>query len=102
MVGASHAMARDLDLAWLSQGKSVFVADTFSNLWMFGDLVPTVGAAPWYYGQLTGYDNADYLLIPTCPTTPHVYRSILEDVQARGVVLEEVRRTELYILFAKP
>lgn len=102
LIGVSRAMARDLDQAGMSAGKSVFVADTFGNLWMFGDLEPTRGAAPWYYGRLTGYDNADYLLIPTCPTTPHAYRSILEDVQARGEVLKEVRRTELYILFARP
>ncbi|WP_281857127.1 hypothetical protein [Litoreibacter halocynthiae] len=102
LIGASHAMARDLDQAGLSHGKSVFVADTFGNLWMFGDLEPTLGAAPWYYGRLTGFENADYLLIPTCPTTPHAYRSILKDVEARGEKLEEVRRTELYILFARP
>ncbi|SFR57611.1 hypothetical protein [Litoreibacter janthinus] len=102
LIGASHAMARDLDRAGLAEGKSVFVADTFGNLWMFGNLSPTKGAAPWYYGRLTGYDAADYFLIPTCPTTPQAYRSILKDVEARGEVLTEVRRTELYILYARP
>ncbi|SDW14412.1 hypothetical protein [Litoreibacter albidus] len=102
MVGVSYAIARDLDKAGLSDGKSVFVADTFGGFWMFGGLEPTVGAAPWYYGKLTGYDNADYLLVPTCPTTPSARRSILAEVEARGDVLEELRRTELYILYARP
>ena len=102
LIGATHAMARDLDQAKLSEGKTAFVADTFGNLWMFGDLAPTSGAAPWYYGRLAGYDNADYLLIPTCPTTPQAYRSILKEVEARGEALREVRRTELYILYARP
>jgi hypothetical protein len=101
LVGVLHAIAKDIDEAGLSDGKSVFVADTFGNLWMFGNLRPTAGAAPWYYGRLTGYDDADYLLVPTCPTTPHAYRSILKEVEARGEALEEVRRTELYILYAR-
>ena len=101
LIGASRAIARDLDQAGLSKGKSVFVADTFANLWMFGDLEPIAGAAPWYYGRLTGYEAADYFLIPTCPTTPQAYRAILRDVEARGEVLREIRRTELYILYAR-
>lgn len=102
LIGVAKAMARDLDEAGLSEGRSIFVADTFGNLWMFGGLEPTQGAAPWYYGHLTGYDAADYFLIPTCPTTPLAYRSILSEVEARGEVLKEVRRTELYTLYARP
>ncbi|EPX80781.1 hypothetical protein thalar_01001 [Litoreibacter arenae DSM 19593] len=102
MIGVSHAIARDMDTAGLSEGKSVFVADTIGNFWMFGGLEPTSGAAPWYYGQLKGYENADYFLIPACPTTPQAYRSILADVAARGEELKEIRRTELYTLYERP
>ncbi|MEP3346973.1 MAG: hypothetical protein ABJN34_10060 [Litoreibacter sp.] len=102
LIGVTKAIAKDLDEAGLSKGKAAFVADTFGNQWMFGGLEPTKGGAPWYYGKLTGYEDADYLLVPTCSTTPHAFRLILNDVTALGEQLTEVRRTELYILFAKP
>lgn len=100
LIGASRAMARDLDEAGYTNA-TVFVADTFSNLWMFAELAPGKGAAPWYYGRLTGYDASDYLLVPSCPVTPAAFRSILAEISARGEQLKEVRRTELYTLFRR-
>lgn len=100
LIGASRAIAQDLDAAGY-QGASVFVADTFGNLWMFGGLEPTRGTAPWYYGQLAGYEASDYLLVPICPVTPAAYRSILNEVTEQGGALKEVRRTELYTLYRK-
>ncbi|WP_298257656.1 hypothetical protein [uncultured Litoreibacter sp.] len=102
LIGASLAIAKDLDESGLSEGKTVFVADTFGSLWMFGGLQPTHGAAPWYYGNLSGYDAADYFLVPSCPTTPYAYRAIMKDVKDRGETLTELRRTELYTLYARP
>jgi len=100
LIGASRAIAADLERAGFA-GATVYVADTFSSLWMFGDLTAVRGAAPWYYGRLTGYENAQYLLVPRCPVTPAAFRSILGDVTAQGGALEEARRTELYTLYRK-
>lgn len=100
LIGASRAIAQDLDNAGYA-GASVFVADTFGNLWMFGSLEATRGTAPWYYGRLKGYEATDYLLVPACPVTPAAFRSILSDVTALGGELKEVRRTELYTLYRK-
>jgi len=51
------------------------------------------------YGGLSGFDNADYLMVPQCPAEAKVRRKILQEIAARGdVSLKEVRRTELYIL----
>lgn len=96
------AIARDLEGAGLAGGKKVFVADLFSSLWLFGDLRPLDHGAPWYYGGLPGYDTADYLLLPLCPVTQDVQHDILEAITERGTEnMTEIRRTPLYILFAK-
>jgi hypothetical protein len=100
LFGTMRAIADDLSKAGLSAGKTVFTADTFGNHWLFGDLEPLKGGAPWYYGALSGFDQADYLLVPTCPANPRAYRSILKDLDAReDLNLTEIRRNELYILF---
>ncbi|PTX56904.1 hypothetical protein C8N43_1569 [Litoreibacter ponti] len=98
LIGTSKAIARDLGEV-VDSGARVFVADTFANLWMFGELSALEGGAPWYYGGLSGFSSADYFLIPACPATPHAFRAILKDVEARGAPLEKVRETELYTLF---
>lgn len=102
LIGVTRAIASDLDRNDLASGKSVFATDTFGNYWLFGGLSPTRGGAPWYYGQLSGYDAADYVLVPLCPNTPSVWRSIMTEIEELGEPLELVRDTELYRLYAKP
>ena len=102
LFGTMRAIAKDLSDQGLSAGKTVFTADTFGNFWLFGDLEPTQFGAPWYYGNLSGFANADYLMVPVCPANPRAFRSILKDLNAReGDDLTEIRRTELYILYKK-
>lgn len=96
------AIARDLESAGLSEGKRVFAADIFSSHWLYGDLEPMVGGAPWYYGGLPGYDSADYLLIPFCPVAQEVQANILKAITEAGADdLTEVRRTPIYVLYQK-
>ncbi|MDJ0628646.1 MAG: hypothetical protein QNJ44_10340 [Rhodobacter sp.] len=89
----------DLEEAGLAEGKRVFAADLFSGHWLFGDLQRLENGAPWYYGELAGFDSADYLLVPLCPTAQDVRKQILEDVAGRGTGLVERRRTALYVLY---
>lgn len=101
LFGIMRAVADDLSAAGLGDGKTVFTADTFGSFWLFGDLEAGQGAAPWYYGDLTGYEAADLVLLPTCPITPRTLRAILADLQEHEEDLREIRRTELYVLYEK-
>lgn len=99
MVAMFDAVARDLDEAGYG-GRRVFTADLFNPYWMFGDLAPLPGGAPWNYGDLAGFDAAEFLMVPTCPTLPRVQSPILAALEERGTDdLTEVRRTPLYTLY---
>ena len=97
--GWTNAIAQDLQQAGLTKGRYLFVADVFSSYWMFNDLEPLPNGAPWYYGGLSGFAAADYLLVPLCPSELGSRKLVLEEIAARGdVSLTEIRRTDLYIL----
>ncbi len=95
------AAAADLRASGLAEGRTVFAADLLSSYWLFGAFEPLPGGAPWYYGGLPGFENADYLIVPLCPLALPVRRMVLEEVARSGVTLREVRRTEIYILYRK-
>ncbi|KAG1713643.1 hypothetical protein GQR58_002112 [Nymphon striatum] len=74
-------IARDLEDAGLSEGKSLFAADLFSSHWLFGDLEPMESGAPWYYGGVPGLRHADYFLVPLCPVAQPAQVQIFEIVE---------------------
>ncbi len=83
-------------------GKSTIYADWVNSLWMFSDLEPLQGGAPWYYGGSPGFENADYLVVPLCPMGPSVRRLILEEIAADSQLnFTEIARNELFILLEK-
>ena len=92
-------IARDLEVAGLS-GAGIIASDLLSGFWLFGDFPPVTGAAPWYYDGLPGFEQADYLLVPLCPSSPKVSELMAKALAERGIVLTEVRRTPLYILYS--
>lgn len=92
-----EVVTKDLEAAGYG-GKSILGADLFSFYWMFGDFQPVKGAAPWYYGGLSGLKNADYLVVPLCPMSPEIRVGMLKDLAKQHWNLHEVRRTDLYIL----
>ncbi len=95
------AMAADLKAAGLVGGKTVFAADLLSSYWLYGAFAPLPGAAPWYYGGLPGFDAADYVIVPLCPMSTKLRGLILAEITNQGIVLTEVRRNSMYILFEK-
>jgi len=102
MVGIATEMARDVDRVPGITGKSVFVADTFSDLWMFGDTAPVPGGAPWFYGSDTGLKAADYVLVPLCPITYGARELAVKYLAAMpDGSFQEVQRSELYILLKR-
>jgi len=102
LVGMMQQMAHDLDKMGGLTGKSVFVTDTFSSLWLFGDTAPVKGGAPWYYGDKKGILAADYILVPLCPTTHSARTLALKDIAAAPKLhLREVMRNDLYVLLQR-
>lgn len=102
LVGLLQGWARDLDEQGLTPGKSVFIADTASALWLFGQSTPVPHGAPWYYGGDQGLSRADFLLVPFCPVTPRVRQIILTGLQEPDApVFREVARTDHYILLRR-
>ncbi len=103
LVGVLHQMARDLETVDGIKGKTVFTADTFSNLWLFGSTAPLKGGAPWYYGGNAGMDRADYVLVPLCPVTPRARSLVLQEIRQRAgqINLREVMRNDLFILLRR-
>lgn len=102
LVGVLHQMARDLDAVDGTAGKTVFTADTFSNLWLFGETRPLPGGAPWYYGGDAGLGNADFILVPLCPITPRARTMVLNEIASQpDLILTEVMRNDLFVLLQK-
>jgi hypothetical protein len=92
-----EVVSKDLEGAGYA-GKRLMGTDLFSLYWAFGDFETVKGAAPWYYGGLSGVENADYLVVPVCPMARSIRAEMLKDLTKGGWTLTEVRRTELYIL----
>lgn len=100
LLGSLRNIAADLRAFGLGQDAKIFTADTFSNLWMFGPFAPLPGGAPWYYGDLSGFKAADYVLIPNCPVAPRAFREIAQDINAlENIEFQQLRATSLYSLY---
>lgn len=95
-----QAMTDDLEGAGLLDGRRIFTADILSPFWLYGSAEALPGGAPWYYGGLPGFDNADLLIVPLCPIAPPIRAQILEALEELGPTLAEVRRTPLYVAFS--
>lgn len=92
-----EVVSADLEAAGYA-GKRLIGTDLFSLYWAFGDFKTVKGAAPWYYGGLSGVENADYVVVPVCPMAASIRSGMLEDMKEGGWTVTEVRRTPLYIL----
>lgn len=104
MVGWFDALANDIANWEGGEGAAIFTADLISSYWLFADLSPLKRGAPWYYGELTGIENADYLMVPRCPLSAATRKTILDEISAQSWADEvtEARRTEEYVLYALP
>lgn len=111
-----QVMADELQATGLTTGKTGFVADILNGYWLFGAFEPLKGNAPWYYGGLTGFEAADYLVVPLCPLSTSVRKQVLDEIQGVeasededgnevpgtpgvDVPLREVARGEMFILY---
>jgi hypothetical protein len=85
------------------QGAKLFAADLLNSYWLYGEFEPLTGGAPWYYGGLSGFDDAEYLIVPLCPLSAMTRDLILAEITEAGAdtSLTEVRRTPIYVLYEK-
>lgn len=80
------------------RGKKMLAVDLFSSFYLYGDVVPVPHAAPWNYGTLAGVDQADYLVVPLCPTSASIRASVLKALKAANYTLTIKERRPLYIV----
>lgn len=93
-------IAADLENAGIPDGSQFFTTDILTAFWLFGPFEPLEKSAPWYYAELSGLENADYVLVPKCSFVSRVHRIMIEELKAANVPLRPVRDNELYALFA--
>ena len=98
LVAWFETIVADLDANGYAGGKRIFAADIFTGHWLFGDIGRLPGGAPWYYGGLPGIEAADYVLVPLCPASLGIRKQILDNIAEKGIALNEVHRSPLYIL----
>jgi len=80
------------------RGKKMLAVDLFSSFYLYGDVQPVPHAAPWNYGTLAGVDQADYLVVPLCPTSASIRASVLKALKAANYTLTIKERRPLYIV----
>lgn len=89
-----------LDALPQTHGAQVFYADWVNALWLFSKTEPLQGGAPWYYGGTTGFENAQFLVVPKCPMGQVVRGLILKAVTAEdGLTATLDAETPLFYLF---
>ena len=91
--------AQDLQLAGLSSDDQVFLADNLTGLWMFGPFKPLERGAPWYYGKLTGVENADFVVLPKCGFITRIRNIVMRELEEAGTPLTLVRDNDLFAVF---
>ena len=93
-------IAADLQAFGAPEGSQFFTTDILTAFWLFGPYAPLENGAPWYYGDLSGLENADYVLVPKCSFVGSVHRIMIGDLNASGATFTPVRENEVYVLFS--
>ncbi|MEM9854981.1 MAG: hypothetical protein AAF841_11105 [Pseudomonadota bacterium] len=97
IAGYFSAITEDLGERGLAQGQGIFTMDILNPYWLYGDHRALDGGTPWYYGDLAGLADAQFVLLPSCPLRMRVRDLIAEELAE--VPMTEVARTPMYRLF---
>ena len=95
-----NEISADLVAAEIPAGSQIFTTDILTAFWLFVPFEPLQNGAPWYYGNLSGIENADYVLVPKCNFVARVYGIMLRELDDADLTLTLVRDNELYALFS--
>lgn len=93
-------IAADLERAGIPEGSQFYTTDILTAFWLFGPYAPLEKGAPWYYGEFSGLENADYVLVPKCSFVSRVHRIMVDELIEAKVPMTLVRDNDLYLLFA--
>lgn len=93
-------ISADIAGAGLPKDSQFFVTDILTAFWLFADIAPLNGGAPWYYGNLSGMENADYVLAPKCGFVTQARALMVSELEASEYKLTPVRNNELYVLYS--
>ncbi|MCF6305646.1 MAG: hypothetical protein L3J33_09770 [Rhodobacteraceae bacterium] len=94
-----NAMAKALDTQGGFANKQVLIADVLNIVWMMGDTLRVEGGSVWYYNDTSGFDAAEYFLVPRCALRPNSRESMVEQMLETGWVLEPAYASELLDLY---
>lgn len=92
-------VAAEMRAAGVAEDSQIFAGGLLRAYWMYGPFAPLQNGAPWYYGNLSGLQNADYLVVPKCAFSVRTRDVILDELNAADLSLELVRDSELMVLF---
>ena len=95
-----NEISADLVAAEIPAGSQIFTTDILTAFWLFAPFEPLQNGAPWYYGNLSGIENADYVLVPKCNFVARVYGIMLHELAEADLPLVLVRENDLYALFS--
>lgn len=90
----------DLQASNIPEGSRIFTTDILVGFWMFGPYAAPENSAPWYYGDLSGLENSDYVLVPKCGFVNRVRGIMIDDLAASDAEFTLVRDNALYAIFS--
>ncbi len=82
-------MSAQLDALPETRGKQILMADILNLLWLLGDQERVRGAAPWYYDDRSGFDAAQYFVVPNCPLDSRARNNMVRQMLTTGWRLEQ-------------
>ena len=94
-----EVISADLVANGVPEGSQLFTTDILSAFHLFGPFEPLERGAPWYYGNLTGLENADYVLIPKCTFVDRYRRVMIDELLQSDAKLDLVLDNDIYALF---
>jgi len=98
-IAYANAMAIELDIQGDLSGKQVLVADVLNSIWLMGNTARVNGGPVWYYNDTSGFDAAEYFLVPRCALRPNSRDSMVKNMLETGWVLEPVYGSSLLDLY---
>lgn len=94
-----RTIGEDLIALGVEPGSALFTTDVLASFWFYEPFSPLQGGAPWYYGDLSGIENADYVVVPKCGFAERVRQIIISDIANSGLDFETFADTERVAVF---
>ena len=94
-----ETLGNDLRAFGVPEGSTLFTTDLLAAYRFFAPVKPAKGSAPWYYGELTGLENTDFVMVPKCAFTAGVRDLMIRELAASDLKLTLVRNNDLLALY---